>query len=88
MSDSVHFEATPPCEDEHPVCPLCSENLVEFDFHFSSESRPIEQLSGHCCLSCAVALLDAMRALSAAELDDAEIAVSPRISRVSTKYVN
>jgi hypothetical protein len=59
---------------------------VEFDFHFSSQSRPIEQLSGHCCLSCAVALLDAMRALTVADTDD--VATSPRILRPCSKYVN
>jgi hypothetical protein len=88
MSDSVHFEATPPFESEHLVCPLCSENAIEFEFHFSSEARPIEQLSGRCCLSCAVALLDAMRVLSAADSDEAEIAPSPRVPRTCTKYVN
>jgi hypothetical protein len=88
MSDSVHFEAASPFENARPVCPLCSENVIEFEFHFSSESRPIEQLSGRCCLSCAVALLDAMRVLSAAEAEDAEIAPSPRVPRSCTKYVN
>jgi hypothetical protein len=86
MSDSVQFEAMAPVETGHTVCPLCTENLVEFDFHFSSETRPIEQSSGHCCLSCAVALLDAMRALTAAELDD--VAPSPRLSRPCSKYLN
>ena len=88
MSDSVHFEATSAFENEHPMCPLCSENVIEYEFHFSSESRPIEQLSGRCCLSCAVALLDAMRVLSAAESEEGELALSPRVTRTCSKYVN
>ena len=88
MSDSIHFEATSAFENEHPVCPLCGENVIEFEFHFSSEARPIEQLSGRCCLSCAVALLDAMRALSAAGSDDREVVMSPRVPHNCSKYVN
>jgi hypothetical protein len=87
MSDSVHFEATSAFENEPPVCALCNENVIEYEFHFSSESRPIEQLSGRCCLSCAVALLDAMKVLSAAE-SEREIALSPRVPRSCSKYVN
>lgn len=86
MGDAIHFSAVPTNEPNRPACPLCSENLVEFEFHFSSESRPVEQLRGRCCLSCAAALLDAMLALSTAE--DEQVRSSHRILRCGSKFVN
>jgi hypothetical protein len=86
MSDAIHFSTLPRNEPDRPTCPLCTAHLVEFEFHFNSESRPLEQLRGRCCFSCATALLDAMLVLTTADED--QLLSSGRTLRCISKYVN
>ena len=86
MSDSIQFSALAAGEFNHPACPLCTENAVEFEFHFTSDCRPMEQLRGRCCLSCAVALLDAMHALTTAE--EEQFQSGHHVMHCASKYVN
>ena len=86
MSDSIQFSPIEATELADRDCPLCGENMVEFGFRFTIESRPDEQLSGRCCLRCAAALLDAMRSLATSEIED--VVPDSRMSRCLSKYVN
>ncbi len=86
MGDTMHFSAVATNEPNRPTCPLCTENLIEFEFRFSNEARPLEQLCGRCCLSCAAALLNTMLTLTTAE--EEQFQSSQRTPRCGSKYVN
>jgi hypothetical protein len=86
VSDAIHFSAIPTNAPNRPTCPLCTEKPVEFEFHFSNQFRPMEQLRGRCCLSCAASLLDAMLALTSAE--EEQFLSDHSTPRCVSKYVN